>query len=162
MGGNSRCVALLEAVKDVIADYIPPPNSSLSRTLNDHLKPMIHYLVQCRPLSISMGNGIRFVKRLISSTRDLSDEETRTHLIASIDDFIDKRIKLADELIMRNLLGLEPHTTAKIVDGDVVLTHGELLLLLLLLLLLFCRGGGNALLLPSFFLFRLYSTMKER
>jgi hypothetical protein len=45
VGGNNRCVALLEAVKDVIADYSPPPNSSLSRTLNDHLKPMIHYVV---------------------------------------------------------------------------------------------------------------------
>ena len=83
------------------------------------------FQVQCRPLSISMGNGIRFIKRLISSTRDLSDDDTRIHLIASIDEFIDKRIKLADELIIRNLLGLEPHTTAKIVDGDVVLTHGR-------------------------------------
>ena len=72
-----------------------------------------------------MGNGIRFIKRLISSTRDLSDDDTRIHLITSIDEFIDKRIKLADELIIRNLLGLEPHTTAKIVDGDVVLTHGR-------------------------------------
>ena len=42
-----------------------------------------------------------------------------------IDEFIDKRIKSADELIMRNLLGLEPHTTPKIVDGDVVLTYGR-------------------------------------
>ena len=83
------------------------------------------FQVQCRPLSISMGNGIRFIKRLISSTRDLSDDDTRIHLITSIDEFIDKRIKLADELIIRNLLGLEPHTTAKIVDGDVVLTHGR-------------------------------------
>ena len=54
---------------------------------------------------------------------------TREHLIYSIDEFIDKRIKLADELITRNLLGLEPHTTAKIVDGDVVLTHGMCVML---------------------------------
>ena len=55
VGGNNRCVALLEACKDVITDYQPPPNSSLPRTLNGHLKPMIAYLVQCRPMSISMG-----------------------------------------------------------------------------------------------------------
>jgi len=55
----------------------------------------------------------------------MTDEETREHLLTSIDDFMDKRIKMADELIMRNLLGLEPHTTAKIVNGDVVLTHAR-------------------------------------
>ena len=125
VGGNNRCVALLHACKDVITDYQPPPQTSLTRTLNNHLKPMIDYIVQCRPLSTSMGNAIRLLKRLISSTRDLTDEEAREFLLTSIDDFIDKRITMAGELIVRNLLGLEPHTTAKIVDGDVVLTHGR-------------------------------------
>jgi translation initiation factor eIF-2B subunit delta len=91
VGGNNRCLALLNACKDVISDYQPPPQTSLTRTLNNHLKPMIDYIVQCRPLSISMGNAIRLLKRLISSTRDLTDEQARIFLLESINDFIGKK-----------------------------------------------------------------------
>ena len=71
------------------------------------------------------GNAIPYLKRVIAApgARLLGEDDVRVYLCAMIDEFIDKRIKSADELIMRNLLGLEPHTTPKIVDGDVVLTY---------------------------------------
>ncbi len=127
VGGNARCVALLQACKASIVDYETPPSRDFCRVYLETLNQLISYVVRCRPMSVSMGNAIRFLKRLISSraARALGSEDVKEYLCERIDEFIDKRIKMADELIMRNLLGLEPHTKAKIVDGDVVLTYGR-------------------------------------
>jgi translation initiation factor eIF-2B subunit delta len=126
-GGNARCVALLQACQDAINDYVVPPSQDFCRAFLEHLNQMISFIVTCRPMSISMGNAIRYLKRIIATpgARRLGEDDVRVYLCTMIDEFIDKRIKSADELIMRNLLGLEPHTTPKIVDGDVVLTHGR-------------------------------------
>lgn len=69
-GSTARMVALLLVFKAVIESYSTPPGNSLARHLtNHHLSPQIEYLKSCRPLSISMGNAIRWLKdgKLISA-----------------------------------------------------------------------------------------------
>jgi translation initiation factor eIF-2B subunit delta len=60
----------------VIQDYKTPEGYTLSRHLPTHLSPQIKYLVKARPLSVGMGNAIRYLKLEISTMNiDLSDEE---------------------------------------------------------------------------------------
>jgi len=62
-GSTARMVAMLLAFKVVIGSYQTPPGTSLARHLTSHhLSPQIEYLKSCRPLSISMGNAIRWLK----------------------------------------------------------------------------------------------------
>jgi translation initiation factor eIF-2B subunit delta len=62
-GSTARMVAMLLSFKAVIESYQTPPGTSLARHLtNHHLSPQIEYLRSCRPLSISMGNAIRWLK----------------------------------------------------------------------------------------------------
>jgi translation initiation factor eIF-2B subunit delta len=62
-GSTARMVAMLLAFKAVIGDYQTPPGTSLARHLtNHHLSPQIEFLKSCRPLSVSMGNAIRWLK----------------------------------------------------------------------------------------------------
>jgi translation initiation factor eIF-2B subunit delta len=62
-GSTARMVAMLLAFKAVIDSYQTPVGTSLARHLtNHHLSPQIDYLRGCRPLSISMGNAIRWLK----------------------------------------------------------------------------------------------------
>lgn len=57
----------------------------MNRQLDTYLRPMISYLIGVRPLSISLGNVVRFVKGLISkippNTR--ANEVGATRLAAS-------------------------------------------------------------------------------
>jgi translation initiation factor eIF-2B subunit delta len=62
-GSTARMVAMLLAFKAVFADYQTPPGNSLARHLTSHhLSPQIEFLKSCRPLSVSMGNAIRYLK----------------------------------------------------------------------------------------------------
>lgn len=62
-GSTARMVAMLLAFKAVIESYQTPVGTSLARHLTSHhLSPQIDYLRSCRPLSISMGNAIRWLK----------------------------------------------------------------------------------------------------
>ena len=62
-GSTARMVAMLLVFKAVIESYSTPPGNSLARHLtNHHLSPQIEFLKSCRPLSISMGNAIRWLK----------------------------------------------------------------------------------------------------
>jgi len=117
-GSNARCVALLRAMKRVISDYVTPPQKELHRDLDSTLKPLITFLRQCRTLSVSMGNAIRFLKGRINAVglSGVSDDEARDELCRNIDDFVDS-IALA---------GKQISITAgdKIRHGDVILTYG--------------------------------------
>jgi translation initiation factor eIF-2B subunit delta len=118
-GSNARCVALLCALKRVISDYQTPPNMHISRHLQTYLSPQINYLVGMRPMSVSMGNAIRYLKYEISLLDvERSDEECKAHLIQRIDAFINERILRADEELVE-------HALRKIQDGDVVLTFAR-------------------------------------
>ncbi|XP_050807648.1 translation initiation factor eIF-2B subunit delta isoform X1 [Gopherus flavomarginatus] len=74
-GSNARCLALLQVFRQVIWDYSTPPNEELSRDLLARLKPYISFLNQCRPLSASMGNAIKYLKKEISGLSSTLREE---------------------------------------------------------------------------------------
>ncbi|RKP14412.1 hypothetical protein BJ684DRAFT_8641 [Piptocephalis cylindrospora] len=118
-GGNARCVAMLTGFKRVIQDYQTPEHSVMPRHLPTHLSPQITFLVSMRPMSVGMGNAIRYVKYEISILPpEWSEDQSKEHLIQRIDDFIRERITLADQEIMEAALD-------RIIDGDVIAVYGR-------------------------------------
>ncbi|KAG0267026.1 hypothetical protein BG011_009774 [Mortierella polycephala] len=132
-GANARCVATLNAFRKAIQDYSPPPNTTLSRGMQGYLNPHISYLVTCRPMAVSMGNAIRFLKHEIGNNLDLPDEDARVLFMEKIDNFIRDRITMADQVITS--LGLQ-----KIQDGDVILTYARSSVVQSLLLAAHAKG----------------------
>ncbi|XP_067337630.1 translation initiation factor eIF-2B subunit delta isoform X1 [Channa argus] len=117
-GSNARSVALLHAFKQVIRDYTTPPNEELSRDLVNKLKPYISFLNQCRPLSSSMGNAIKYIKKEISNIpSQCKEEEAKSELLSCIERYIDEKIILAAKAIAK-------YSIEKISDGDVILVYG--------------------------------------
>ncbi|XP_040282838.1 translation initiation factor eIF-2B subunit delta-like isoform X2 [Bufo bufo] len=117
-GSNSRCIALLHCFKQVIRDYSTPPHEELSRDLVNKLKPAISFLNQCRPLSASMGNAIKFIKKEISNiSRQKGEEEAKDHLYRCIDGYIHEKIVLAAQAIAKS-------AAEKISEDDVILVYG--------------------------------------
>ncbi|XP_022626144.1 translation initiation factor eIF-2B subunit delta [Seriola dumerili] len=117
-GSNARSVALLHAFKQVIRDYTTPPNEELSRDLVNKLKPYISFLNQCRPLSASMGNAIKYIKKEISNIpSQCKEEEAKTKLLNCIECYINEKIVLAAKAIAK-------YSIEKISDGDVILVYG--------------------------------------
>ncbi|KAF9918792.1 hypothetical protein BX616_005602 [Lobosporangium transversale] len=117
-GANARCVATLNAFRKAIQDYQTPPNTTLSRHMQTYLNPHISYLVTCRPMAVSMGNAIRYLKYEIGKNLELPDEDARSLFLEKIDNFIRDRITVADQVITS--FGLQ-----KIQDGDVILTYAR-------------------------------------
>ncbi|KAJ4781543.1 Translation initiation factor eIF-2B subunit delta [Rhynchospora pubera] len=118
-GGNARCIAMLLAFKEVIQDYTTPPEKTLTRDLGAKVGSCVSFLIECRPLSVSMGNAIRFLKNRISSLpHNLSDKEAKSRLQSDIDRFINEKIIIASKAIVE-------HGVSKIRDGDVLLTYGS-------------------------------------
>uniref|UniRef100_H3DFZ4 Translation initiation factor eIF2B subunit delta n=2 Tax=Tetraodon nigroviridis TaxID=99883 RepID=H3DFZ4_TETNG len=116
-GSNARSVALLHAFKQVIRDYTTPPNEDLSRDLVNKLKPYISFLNQCRPLSASMGNAIKFIKKEISNiSSQCKEEEAKSNLLDCIESYINKIILAAKAIAKFSI--------EKISDGDVILVYG--------------------------------------
>lgn len=64
----------------IISSYTPPPQTSLTRHLpTTHLNPQIAHLIRARPLSVSMGTAIRFLKYEISLIEmEMDLDEVRT------------------------------------------------------------------------------------
>ncbi|KAH6680231.1 hypothetical protein B0J14DRAFT_578124 [Halenospora varia] len=119
-GSCARLVATLHAFKRVIESYTTPPGNSLTRHLTSHvLSPQIEYLASCRPLSISMGNAIRWLKLEISKV-DINTPDTtaKADLCDAIDVFIRERVTFADQVIASS-------AAEKIRDGDVILTYAK-------------------------------------
>mmetsp|Transcript_15004 Transcript_15004/g.42512 ORF Transcript_15004/g.42512 Transcript_15004/m.42512 type:complete len:443 (+) Transcript_15004:324-1652(+) len=118
-GANSRVIAMLNAFKEVIHDYETPANTSIARDLDRHLKPMIQFLIQCRPHSITMGNAIKHVRHSITLLPpDISETDAKATLHETIDAYINANILLAQEEIVR-------HASGKIAEGDTILTFGR-------------------------------------
>ncbi|ELU45870.1 eukaryotic translation initiation factor 2B delta subunit [Rhizoctonia solani AG-1 IA] len=118
-GANARCISALTAFKSVIADYVTPTNNSLSRHIMTYLSPQISYLTSARPMSVSLGNAIRWLKLQIGQIDiDLPEHAAKSELYSRIDQYMQERILAADVAI--STFGL-----AKIHDGDVVLTYAS-------------------------------------
>jgi translation initiation factor eIF-2B subunit delta len=119
IGSTERCHRMLVAFKQVISDYNTPAGTSLSRNLTNHLSHQIDYLKSARPLSISMGNSIRWLKHQITNVSiDLTDSEAKAYLNSLIDNFIRDRIELAGQVIVESAV-------EAINDGDVILTYAS-------------------------------------
>ncbi|KAJ3141404.1 Eukaryotic translation initiation factor 2B, subunit 4 delta, 67kDa [Physocladia obscura] len=118
-GGIARCVAMLAAFKRVIADYVTPPGTAIQRNLNSYLSKQIDHLTTTRGLAQTMKFAIRQLKSEISNMSiEISDEDTKVHLLHSIDTFIKERIVSAHESIVEKAL-------EKVKHGDVILTFGR-------------------------------------
>jgi len=126
-GGNARCIAMLQAFKQVIQDYAPRPSdaasgSTLGRDLVQHLGKPIQHLINCRKLSVSMGNAIAGLKHKINTMceagKDITLDALKKAVSQYIDMFIFERIVDADRFIAAHCVG-------KIVDGDAILTFGR-------------------------------------
>ncbi|KAA3471460.1 translation initiation factor eIF-2B subunit delta [Gossypium australe] len=117
-GGNARCIAMLQAFKEAIKDYSTPPEKTLIRDLTARISSYVSFLIECRPLSISMGNAIKFLKnRIAKLPLALSESEAKSTLMLDIDRFINEKIILSEKVIVK-------HAVTKIRDGDVLLTYG--------------------------------------
>ncbi|KAG8883259.1 hypothetical protein FRB97_006954 [Tulasnella sp. 331] len=119
VGANARCIATLTAFKTVIQDYITPRGTTLSRHLMTYLSPQISFLTAARPMSVSTGNAIRYLKYEISILSiDLPEQDAKNFMCERIDTFIHERITVADQVIQS--LAME-----KIYDGDTVLVYAR-------------------------------------
>jgi translation initiation factor eIF-2B subunit delta len=114
------CGRVIANITKVIESYTTPPGNTLTRHLTSHvLSPNIEYLSSCRPLSISMGNAIRWLKLEISKVDiDIPEAEAKKGLCEAIDIFIRERVTFADQVIAQS-------TADKIKDGDVILTYAK-------------------------------------
>lgn len=118
-GSNARCVALLNASKEYIQDYQTPPDKVLRMDMQNGFKPLIRFLVDCRPLCISMKSAIVFIKHKVSQITEAQTEaQAKEFLIDKINSYIQERIEFADQAIAG--LGV-----SRIADGDVVLTFSK-------------------------------------
>uniref|UniRef100_F7EI53 Translation initiation factor eIF2B subunit delta n=1 Tax=Monodelphis domestica TaxID=13616 RepID=F7EI53_MONDO len=116
-GSNARCISLLRAFQQVIQDYTTPPEK-LSRDLVNKLKRCISFLTQCRPLSASMCNAIKFLTKEITAVSSTQrEEETKSELRAAMDRYVQEKIVLAAQAIYRSAY-------EKISNGDVILVYG--------------------------------------
>eukprot|EP00752_Nemacystus_decipiens_P007738 g6917.t1 len=118
-GATARAVAMLMAFKQVVMDYRTPPDKMLSWDLDKRLRPMMQYLIDCRPHSVSMGNTYKALRNIIAkSPPSLPEEEAKASIIDKINEFINTRITLAANEIAKNAI-------TKIREGDVILTYGR-------------------------------------
>ncbi|KAG6965512.1 hypothetical protein JG688_00007163 [Phytophthora aleatoria] len=118
-GGNARCIAMITAFQQVIDDYVTPQDKQLRRDLDKRLRPLIQYLIDCRPHGIGMGNAIRRLRRVIGSTPpELSEEEAKRRIREEMDDYVQSRILLASRAVVKN-------AQSKISEGDVILTYAR-------------------------------------
>ena len=118
-GSTARLVATLLAFKAVISAYTTPLGLALSRDLLLHLSHQISHLSHARPLSVSQGNAIRWLKKLISTSDvDTSEITAKNQILDAIDAFIREKVTLAHEIIVRHAIG-------RIKDGDCVLVYAK-------------------------------------
>ncbi|XP_021761255.1 probable translation initiation factor eIF-2B subunit delta isoform X1 [Chenopodium quinoa] len=117
-GSNARCIAMLYAFKEAIEDYHTPVDKILTRDLATRISSYVSFLNECRPLSISMGNAIRYVKaRIAKLPSNLTETDTKATLSSDIYRFINEKIVIADKVIVQQAV-------TKVRDGDVLLTYG--------------------------------------
>jgi translation initiation factor eIF-2B subunit delta len=119
-GSTARCLAMLQAFKAVIESYSIPPDVALARHfIPNCLSPQIEYIKSCRPLSVGMGNAIRFLKDcIVKVDPELAEREAKQQLLDQVDDFIRERITAASAIISREARKI-------IADGDVILTFAK-------------------------------------
>lgn len=116
-GSNARCVASLIALRDVIKDYVTPPQKELSRELDAIITSHVKFLKDCRPLAASTANAVKRLKWEVTQIdSSFDDAKAKEKLNQVIDTFIEEDILLAKDAI--SLIAGK-----KITNGDVILTY---------------------------------------
>lgn len=119
VGSTPRCREMLLAFKQVIQSYSTPEGTTLSRNLTMNLSHQIDYLKTSRPLSVTMGNSIRWLKQEISLIPiDMKDEDAKIELALKIDQFIREKIELPHDVIIES-------TSKHISEDSTILTYGH-------------------------------------
>ena len=119
-GATARCMALLEALKDLVADYVCPFDKVFGPELISCMNRCgLRFIVNCRPLTIGMKNSITWLKKQINELDpDLPHEKARDKLLRSIEQFVIDRIVDCD-------VGIVQSAADKVVQNDVILTYGH-------------------------------------
>ena len=118
IGSIPRCIAMLEAFQLVVRDYKTPEGTTLSRNLTSYLSHQIDFLKKSRPLSVTMGNAIRWLKQEISLIDPSTpDSKAKKELCDKIAQFARERVQLADQLIIET-------ASQHIEEGSTILTYG--------------------------------------
>lgn len=60
----------------MIRDFSTPPQKEFSRELEALIKPAVTYLKQCRPLSVTMTNALRYIKYQMTQLNNDDKDET--------------------------------------------------------------------------------------
>lgn len=121
-GSQARTVAMLVALKSVIATYSTPMGTSLPRHLSQYfLSPQLtHLKAQGRPFCTAQSAAIRWLKNVIATLDpSLPEHEAKNRVLDEIDTFIHERFVIADQVIADEIAGQRIH------DGDVVLCYGK-------------------------------------
>eukprot|EP00466_Bigelowiella_natans_P016618 jgi/Bigna1/37325/e_gw1.19.20.1 len=120
VGSNARCMAMLTALKDAVRDFEGNEGKEMKRDLMDMLKPIIRFVaVDCRVMSLGMGNAIRYIKTAINNLENgVSLTQGKESILEKIDEFIYERIEIADQVIARE-------GAKRIQDGDVIMTYAR-------------------------------------
>lgn len=110
---------MLEVFQIVIKDYQTPKGTTLSRNLTNYLSHQIDLLKKARPLSVTMGNAIRWLKQEISLIDPSTpDKAAKKDLCEKIGQFAKEKIELADQLIIDN-------ASTQIEDSTTIVTYGS-------------------------------------
>ncbi|CAD7694769.1 unnamed protein product [Ostreobium quekettii] len=115
-GGNARTAAMLEAFVQVVQDFRSIDGTFQPRELTAVLSPNINFLVECRPLNMSMKNAIKHVKLRISK---VDPGIPLGEGISCVEEMIRQ---YAHERITDAVRALSQHAAEKVRDGDVILT----------------------------------------
>ncbi|XP_063224023.1 translation initiation factor eIF2B subunit delta [Bacillus rossius redtenbacheri] len=117
VGSNARCVAFMEAARQLIENYETPAEKTFSRGLEETLQSCSEFLLQCRPVSISIRNASKFLKWQVLHLPDEPEEALKARLYKAIESYTWEQVELADRAISGTV-------KRKIVDGDVVVVYG--------------------------------------
>ncbi|SNX84572.1 related to GCD2 - translation initiation factor eIF2B, 71 kDa (delta) subunit [Melanopsichium pennsylvanicum] len=119
IGADTRAIALLRAMADVIRDYKTPHGEMLNRDLLKNVSAQVGHLVDARAMGTSQGVAVRYLKYEISVvSADLTEDEAKEHLLERIDHFVRDRIVYASRIICTQ-------AGSKIKHGDVVMTFAR-------------------------------------
>ncbi|KAF0273826.1 hypothetical protein FOG51_01397 [Hanseniaspora uvarum] len=130
VGSTPRCLALIDAFKILVMDYATPQGTVMNRSLTQYLSHQIDFLIKSRPLSVSMGNFIRWFKQRISvlginsedepqskNNKKKSEKELKLELIEDMETFKNEKILVAQQVIVNT-------ATQHIPDNGCVITYG--------------------------------------
>lgn len=116
---DDRVAALVAAFCKVIEDYTTPPNQSLNRDLDKHIKAQVQHLVDNRQHCMGMGNLIKYLRSAIASTPPaMPESEAKQRLINILRQFLEEKIVFARESIIQ-------HCSSVVKKDDLILTFGS-------------------------------------